>query len=100
MADDGSIKYDYKVIDDCLVMMTNKAKEIESLTTDLSGDVKKIMVDWTGSTADSYNALANDLQNDLIANKDNLDNLNHQLDLAAERMRQQDKKGASNVQGS
>jgi ESAT-6 family protein len=100
VANDGSIKYDYKAIDDCLVMMTNKANEIEGLTTDLENDVKKIMTGWEGSTADSYNALANDLRNDLVANRDNLNSLNQQLDLAAERMKAQDKKGASNVQGS
>jgi len=99
MANDGTIKYDYPAIDECLVLMSKKAEAIEGLVNGLDADVKKILGEWTGSTADSYNSLANDLKNDLMANKGNLDNLNHQLDLAAERMRQQDKKGASNVQG-
>lgn len=100
MPDDGSIKYDYKAIDDCLVMMTNKARDIEGLTTDLENDVKRIMQEWEGSTADSYNSLANDLRSDLIANRENLDNLNKTFDTAAENMRRRDQQGANNVQNS
>ncbi|GHF44813.1 WXG100 family type VII secretion target [Amycolatopsis bartoniae] len=91
------IKYDYPVIEECLSMMSKKAQEIQSQTDDLGNDVKRIMVDWQGSTADSYNQIANDLRSDLEQNRANLDNLNSALHQAANDMQDQDKRGAGNI---
>jgi WXG100 family type VII secretion target len=99
MADD-TILYDYDRIDQALVLMSNKAKAIQDQTDTLESDVKTIMAWWEGSTAVAYNQLCDDLRNDLIANKENLDNLNRTLDAAAEKMKHQDKKGGQNVSGS
>lgn len=73
---DDTITYDYAAIDQCLSMMSKKAQEIQTQTDNLESDVKKIMVDWEGATAQSYDRLANDLRNDLTQNRENLDNLN------------------------
>lgn len=99
MADD-TITYDYDTIDRCLEMMSKKAGEIQSQTDQLESDVKAIMTDWTGATADAYNQLCNDMRNDLQQNKDNLDNLNKTFDEAAEKMKHQDKSGGKTVGGS
>lgn len=94
---DGTITYDYGVIDTCLSMMANKAAEIQNQTDDLASDVKRIMVDWHGSTADAYDALATDLGNDLTQNRENLVNLKNALGQGADDMREQDGRGASAV---
>lgn len=99
MADD-TIVYDYPVIDQCLSMMAKKAEEIQQQTDDLEADVKRIMVDWEGSTAQAYDQLCSDLRNDLLANRSNLDNLNKAFDQAAQEMQSQDSRGAGNVSGS
>ncbi|TVT62508.1 WXG100 family type VII secretion target [Amycolatopsis rhizosphaerae] len=91
------IKYDYPVIEECISMMSKKAQEIQQQTDELENDVKRIMQDWQGSTAESYNALANDMKNDLEQNRANLDNLNSALHRAADDMQQQDKRGAGNL---
>ncbi|MEV7044733.1 WXG100 family type VII secretion target [Amycolatopsis sp. NPDC051061] len=91
---DGTITYDYGVIEECVSMMLNKANEIENQAGELESDVKRIMVDWQGSTADAYNQLANDLRSDIEANKSNLDNLRKSLSEASERMQHADASGA------
>ncbi|QKV73997.1 WXG100 family type VII secretion target [Amycolatopsis sp. Hca4] len=94
---DGTITYDYPVIEECISMMVSKANAIENQASDLEGDVKRIMVDWKGTTADAYNQLANDLRSDIEANKANLDNLRKSLTDAAERMKQADASGAKGM---
>jgi len=94
---DGTITYDYPVIDECLSMMSKKAQEIQSQADDLESDVKKIMIDWKGSTAEAYNRIANDLQQDLIANRGNLDNLQKTLQASAANMQDADSRGARAV---
>ncbi|MDQ7810870.1 WXG100 family type VII secretion target [Amycolatopsis sp. A133] len=94
---DGTITYDYPVIEECISMMVSKANEIENQAGDLESDVKRIMVDWKGTTADAYNQLANDLRSDIEANKSNLDSLRKSLEDAAERMKQADSSGAKGM---
>jgi len=94
---DGTITYDYNAIEECLSMMTNKAQAIQDQADGLESDVKRIMVDWQGSTADAYQQLATDLDNDLIANRQNLDSLTKTLQGAADAMQQQDKSGAGGM---
>ncbi|WP_410586374.1 WXG100 family type VII secretion target [Amycolatopsis sp. lyj-23] len=94
---DGTITYDYPVIEECLSMMVAKANEIENQAGDLESDVKRIMVDWKGTTADAYNQLANDLRSDIEANKSNLDTLRKSLADAAERMKHADASGAKGM---
>jgi WXG100 family type VII secretion target len=91
------IKYDYAVIEECISMMSKKAQEIQTQTDELEIDVKKIMVDWQGSTADAYNSLAGDMRNDLLQNRQNLDNLRQALHNSAENMQQQDKRSADHM---
>jgi WXG100 family type VII secretion target len=92
-----TIKYDYAVIEECVSMMNKKAGEIEAQTDGLRDDVKRIMVDWQGATAERYDQVAMDLHKDLEQNKANLDNLNKTLQEAAEKMQQQDRAGAGKV---
>jgi WXG100 family type VII secretion target len=94
---DGTITYDYGVIDECVSMMVNKANEIENQAGELESDVKRIMVEWQGSTADAYNQLANDLRSDIESNKSNLDNLRKSLAEAAQNMQQADSSGSRNM---
>jgi WXG100 family type VII secretion target len=91
------ITYDYGVIEDCIAMMSRKAQDIQTETDDLEQSVKKIMEGWQGSTADAYNSLANDMRNDLVQNRQNLDNLRQALDNSAQNMQQQDKRSAGNM---
>jgi WXG100 family type VII secretion target len=91
---DGTITYDYGVIDECLEMMKKKAQEIQGQADDLADDVKRIMVDWKGTTADAYNSLASDLDQDLVANRENLDNLQKTFHESAQAMQQADSKGS------
>ncbi|WP_410611357.1 WXG100 family type VII secretion target [Amycolatopsis sp. lyj-109] len=92
-----TITYDYGVIEECVLMMTKKAGEIEAQTDGLRDDVKLIMADWQGATAERYDQVAMDLHNDLQQNKANLDNLNKTLQHAAEEMQQQDRASAGQV---
>jgi WXG100 family type VII secretion target len=96
---DATVKYDYAVLEECLSMMKSKASEIQNQADELETDVKKIMVDWQGSTAERYNQLANDLDNDLVANRANLDSLTKALQQASESMQEQDSSGARRMQG-
>jgi WXG100 family type VII secretion target len=98
MADD-TIVYDYDTIDACLVMMSKKAEEIQSQTDGLASDVKRIMVGWEGDTAQAYEQLTTDLRNDLIQNRENLDNLNKAFDQAKIEMQNQDRNGGKTVGG-
>jgi WXG100 family type VII secretion target len=100
MALDGTIHYDYDLIDHCLVRMDQEAKKIQGEIDELVGQVKAIMVDWEGSTATAYEQLSTDLSRDLTEHRQNLDNLNRTLDDAAEKMRQKDKSGGGNIAGS
>jgi ESAT-6 family protein len=93
----ADITYDYPVIEQCIEMMKNKAEAIIAQTDDLENDVKRIMVDWKGSTADAYNQLCSDLESDLRQNVDNLNSLKTAVHGAAEAMKQQDGKGAGGV---
>lgn len=91
---DGTITYDYDVLEQCVSMMKSKAEEIQNQTDELVGQVKTIMVDWKGATADAYNNLANDLAKDLAANKQNLENLRAALSDGAGGMQYTDSRGA------
>lgn len=93
----ADILYDYPVIEQCIDMMKVKADEIIGQTDDLEKDVKRIMVDWKGSTAEAYNQLCADLESDLRQNVDNLNNLKMAVHSAAEAMKRQDQQGAGGV---
>ncbi|WP_410604738.1 WXG100 family type VII secretion target [Amycolatopsis sp. lyj-90] len=94
---DGTITYDYNVIDECLAMMIAKANDIEGEAGALAADVKRIMVDWKGTTATAYDQLANDLRSDIEANKSNLDNLRKSFKDASDNMQAADASGAKNM---
>jgi WXG100 family type VII secretion target len=95
----ADITYDYPVIEQCVDMMKKKAEEIIGQTDALENDVKRILVDWHGSTADAYSQLCSDLKNDLQQNASNLNNLKTALHTAADNMKQQDQRGAGRVSG-
>jgi WXG100 family type VII secretion target len=96
---DGTILYNYDAIDAALELMAREAAKIQGEIDDTVSQVKAIMVDWEGTTATAYDQLANDLSRDLTEHRQNLDNLNRTLDAAAEKMRQQDKRGGANIGG-
>ncbi|UMP06955.1 WXG100 family type VII secretion target [Amycolatopsis sp. EV170708-02-1] len=94
---DATITYDYPVIEECLSMMSRKATEIEGQTNELESDVKRIMIEWKGDTANRYDERSNGLRNELHGHRDNLNNLNVALRNAAEAMKAQDSRGASSI---
>jgi WXG100 family type VII secretion target len=91
---DDLINYDYDAIDECLAMMSQRINEIEAETDGLGADVKRIMVDWQGSTAERYDQIAADLHSDLDQNKNNLNDLMKNFEGAKLQMQHADKAGA------
>ncbi|EME65697.1 WXG100 family type VII secretion target [Amycolatopsis decaplanina] len=94
---DGSIVYDYPVIEQCVSMMMKKADEIDNQATTLGSQVKAIMVDWVGETATAYEQRSLNLQSGLDVHRSNLLNLRTRLQDAAERMAQADRGGAKGI---
>ena len=94
------ITYDYAAIDEAIDMMTKKATEIANQTDEQQQQVKAIMGNWTGSTAEAYNKLCDDLEADLRANVEILNNLKATFGQGADDMKQQDAKGGQHVAGS
>lgn len=99
MAGDGTITYDYNVIELCITMMQNKAREIIGQTDAFEADVKRIMVGWEGATAQAYDQVAADLRNDLQANVDNLDSLKRTFGESADKMKEMDRRGGQGLGG-
>ncbi|GAA1027416.1 MULTISPECIES: WXG100 family type VII secretion target [Amycolatopsis] len=97
MSADDTITYDYTTLETCVDMMSRKASEIQAQTDELEADVKKIMVDWKGSTADAYNQLCDNLRGSLHANVGNLQNLRGKLEAGAAAMQQQDSRGGKGL---
>jgi WXG100 family type VII secretion target len=93
------ITYDYDAIEQVIEMMTKKATEIANQTDEQQQQVKQIMQGWQGSTADAYNKLCDDLEKDLQANVDILNQLKTTFQSGAEEMQMQDRKGGDNVGG-
>ncbi|AGM08008.1 WXG100 family type VII secretion target [Amycolatopsis keratiniphila] len=94
---DGTILYDYPVIEQCISMMMKKANEIDNQATALSSDVKTIMVGWKGETANAYEQRSTNLQQGLDTHRQNLLNLRKSLSDAAERMANADKSGGRSI---
>jgi WXG100 family type VII secretion target len=94
------ITYDYAAIDEAIDMMSKKATEIANQTDEQQKQVQAIMGNWTGSTADAYNKLCDDLEADLRANVEILNNLKTTFGQGADEMKHQDAKGGQNVAGS
>jgi len=94
---DGSIAYDYPVIEQCVAMMRKKADEIDNQATTLGSQVKAIMADWSGDTATAYEERSTNLQKGLDEHRFNLGNLRTQLELGAERMKEADRGGAKGI---
>ncbi|MFJ8917715.1 WXG100 family type VII secretion target [Amycolatopsis sp. NPDC102389] len=94
---DGSIVYDYPVIEQCVSMMMKKADEIDDQATTLGSQVKAIMTDWVGETASAYEQRSLNLQNGLDVHRSNLLALRTRLEESAERMKQADRGGAKGI---
>ncbi|KZB80806.1 WXG100 family type VII secretion target [Amycolatopsis regifaucium] len=94
---DGTITYDYPVIEQCVAMMMKKADEIDNQATLLGRDVKTIMQDWVGETANSYEARSTNLQAGLDEHRQNLLNLRQKVSDAAAAMEAADKGGAKGI---
>ncbi|GLY46815.1 WXG100 family type VII secretion target [Lentzea sp. NBRC 102530] len=92
-----SITYDYGVIDECIALMKNKASEIQNQSDELYSDVKRIMQDWEGSTANAYDAKAQQLNGYLVDSRTNLDNLKTALHTSATDMQARDSRGAAAI---
>ncbi|EWC61853.1 hypothetical protein UO65_2912 [Actinokineospora spheciospongiae] len=89
MANDQTL-YDYDVIEACVTLMKNKANEIAGDVQGLQGDVRTIMVDWEGTSAQAYESLSTDLVNDLHRHNDYLEQLKVKLEAAASGMQGSD----------
>ncbi|MFE3785126.1 WXG100 family type VII secretion target [Amycolatopsis sp. NPDC059090] len=97
MAGDDTITYDYTTLETCVDMMSRKAGEIQAQTDGLESDVKRIMVDWRGATADAYNQLCDHLRGALGANVGNLQTLKGKLEAGAAAMQHQDNRGGQGL---
>ena len=91
------ITYDYPVISEAIGMMTKKADEIIQQVEIQRKSVQAALGNWTGSTADAYNKLCNDLENDLRANVDILNNLRDTMKNGADEMDITDKNGGKHI---
>ncbi|MEV0679413.1 WXG100 family type VII secretion target [Actinosynnema sp. NPDC050436] len=89
---DDTITYNYKAIDACVDAMQNKVTLIMGTTDDFTADVRKIMGDWQGETANSYDRLSRDLHQDLVEHSQRLVELKSRLYQAADEMQRQDRK--------
>lgn len=91
------ITYDYDAIDDALKLMMDKATRIMELTDTQQQKAKDTLVGWTGKTAERYDALCDDLEKDLKANAQFLQDLRSRLSSGSEDMRLQDATSAANM---
>ncbi|PWW63304.1 WXG100 family type VII secretion target [Actinokineospora spheciospongiae] len=89
MAND-QVLYDYDVIEQCVTLMKNKANEIAGDVKELQTDVKNIMVNWEGTSAQAYESLSTDLVADLGKHNDYLEQLKVKLEAAASGMQGSD----------
>ncbi|MFC3452610.1 WXG100 family type VII secretion target [Amycolatopsis speibonae] len=92
---DATITYDYAAIEECVSAMQQRANTIQEETDKLASDAQKLYgAGWKGQSADAYKALADDLRNDLTANRENLENLKRALSDGASGMQHTDANGA------
>ncbi|GAB3733661.1 hypothetical protein GCM10027598_58480 [Amycolatopsis oliviviridis] len=92
---DGTITYDYPALEECVSAMQQRANAIQNETDDLAAGAQRLIdAGWSGATADAYKKLADDLRNDLVANRENLENLKRALSDGAGGMQYTDKNGA------
>lgn len=100
MPSGDTIHYDYNAIEECVQTMRRYAQDIQTTTDNLENDVKRIMEDWTGTTAQAYDGFCSDLHNDLQQNIENLERLDKSLEKSAGDMQDQDGRSAKTVAGS
>ncbi|MFD9888099.1 WXG100 family type VII secretion target [Amycolatopsis sp. NPDC058986] len=91
------IKYDYAVLDAMIDAMKAQAQRIIEETEQQRKHVNEIMGDWQGSTAEAYNSLCNDLESDLRANADILEQMRAKMHSGVDEMQVADKNGAKHV---
>ncbi|GAA1981846.1 WXG100 family type VII secretion target [Amycolatopsis minnesotensis] len=91
------IKYDYAVLDDMINAMKAQAQRIIEKTEEQRNNVKQIMGEWEGSTAQAYNSLCDDLEKDLQANADILEQLRAKMHSGVNEMQTADQNGAKHV---
>lgn len=91
------ITYDYAVLDEAISMMTAKAEQIRQLTDDQQKSAMQTLVDWKGASADAYNKLCDDLEADLKANIDILNNLKQKMHQGVEEMQLTDTQGGKHI---
>ena len=91
------ITYDYAVLDDAIGQMTARANQIIQQVEDQRKSVQQVLGNWTGSTADAYNKLCDDLEKDLHANVDILNNLRDAMRNGADEMDITDKNGGKHI---
>lgn len=92
-----TIKYDYEKLDTAFQELTKISNFIESTLDEQRKQVHTIMADWHGSTADAYNSLCTDLDQDMNGNIETLNLLKQKAHEGAMRMQETDSKGAGSV---
>ncbi|ONI87841.1 hypothetical protein ALI144C_07820 [Actinosynnema sp. ALI-1.44] len=91
---DDTITYDYTTLEYCVEEMRKAAEWIAQQTDEMQQSVKKVMTGWAGDTADAYDRLSNDLENDLRGNANDLTTLEKKMEDVIQRFQLQDKTSA------
>ncbi|ALG10360.1 WXG100 family type VII secretion target [Kibdelosporangium phytohabitans] len=91
---DDTITYDYTTLEYCVEEMRKAAQWIVEQTDAMQADVKKILVGWTGDTADAYDRLCDDLEGDLTVNANDLTSLEKKMEDVIHKFQLQDKNSA------
>ncbi|GAA4531774.1 WXG100 family type VII secretion target [Amycolatopsis samaneae] len=60
-----AIKYDYQKLDEAFTSLTKIAEFIDTTLDEQRKQVHAVMADWHGDTADAYDSLSTDLDNDM-----------------------------------
>lgn len=95
MAGDGTIVYNFEDLDWCVEQMKRATREIQGETSEFAADVKKILQDWTGDTAQvGYQTEANELRRKLEECIANLDMMASNVKAGASNMMEADRNGA------
>ncbi|ANN15909.1 hypothetical protein SD37_09805 [Amycolatopsis orientalis] len=96
MADDA-IKYDYEKLELAFEELVKIVAQVEQTLDDQRSQVRSVMADWHGNTADAYQSLCNDLDKDMDGNLESLLVLKKTAHEGAARMQQADADGSKRV---
>lgn len=91
------ITYDYQALEQLVDEMESIASEINTRVEEQRQQVKQIMNDWHGSTADNYNSLCNELEAQMAESLTTLRQFKVTVATSAQNMQDADNKGGAMV---